>query len=64
MQDQELLECLDLLLAVEKAPDVRPALKMAMARSQAGMPLTGVVGGDGNNVDGNNSGGAGGGGGQ
>ena len=38
--------------------------KMAMARSQAGMPLTGVVGGDGNNVDGNNSGGAGGGGGQ
>jgi RNA polymerase II subunit A small phosphatase-like protein len=59
MQDQELLECLDLLLAVEKAPDVRPALAMAMARRDAGMPLTGVVG-DGGTVDGNTGGAAGG----
>jgi len=43
MQDQELLECLDLLLAVEKAPDARPALAMAMARKDTGMPLTGIV---------------------
>ena len=38
MRDQELLECLDLLLAVEHAPDVRPALAMAMARRDNGLP--------------------------
>lgn len=39
MEDQELLECLDLLMEVEKAPDVRPALVEAFSRRDAGLPL-------------------------
>lgn len=46
MHDQELLECLDLLLAVEKAPDVRPALALAMARREAGLPYAEGADGD------------------
>lgn len=37
MQDQELLDCLDLLLAVEKVDDVRAHLGPILARKQAGL---------------------------
>ncbi|KAL4425522.1 hypothetical protein ABPG75_009538 [Micractinium tetrahymenae] len=37
MQDQELLDCLDLLLAVEKVEDVRAHLGPILARKQAGL---------------------------
>lgn len=39
MSDEELLDCLDTLLAVEKAPDVRPALVEVYARRDAGLPI-------------------------
>jgi RNA polymerase II subunit A small phosphatase-like protein len=43
MQDQELLDCLDVLLAVEAAADVRDALPDALARKAAGMPMGGAA---------------------
>jgi len=43
MQDQELLDCLDVLLAVEGAADVRDALPDALARKAAGLPMGGAA---------------------
>lgn len=40
MQDQELLDCLDILMAVEHSPDVRTALPGALECKAAGLPLT------------------------
>ena len=51
MQDQELLECLDLLLSVEKAEDVRSALAEGLSRRDAGLPLLNGGGGSGGDVD-------------
>ena len=39
MEDEELLDCLDTLLAVEKSGDVRTALANVYARRDAGLPI-------------------------
>lgn len=44
MQDQELLDCLDMLLAVERADDVRPHLSALLSR-RAGQGMLGMLGG-------------------